>query len=70
MPLMRSFALDVSEYKATLKCRECEVFIGIGHYDAQPLAAPDGEGSLCRACYGTMLRRLRSGWRAVAWRRD
>lgn len=67
MPLMRNAALEVSEYNATLKCRECEVFIGVGHFDAKPQRSPDGHGYLCRACFGTVIRRLRPGWRAVSW---
>jgi hypothetical protein len=65
--MLRNFPLAVSEYNATLKCRECEVFIGIGHFDAQPLRAPDQRGHVCRACYGTLQRRQRPGWREVRW---
>ena len=67
MPVTRNYALEVSEYRATLKCRECEVFIGIGHHDAVPIPSPDGDGVLCRACHRTVLRRLRPGWRTVTW---
>jgi hypothetical protein len=65
--MTRNYPLLVSEYEATLKCRECEIFIGIGHVDAIPLEAPDGDGYLCRACHQTETRRLRPGWRRVAW---
>jgi len=65
--MTRNYALEVSEHNATAKCRECEVFIGTGHYDAIPIPAPDGSGLFCRACYGAELRRRRPGWRAVAW---
>jgi hypothetical protein len=65
---MRNYPLEVSEYNATIKCRECEVFIGTGHYDAVPMAAPDGPGSLCRACFKAALRRARPGWRVVTWK--
>ena len=66
MPLMRNAALEVSEYNATLKCQECEIFIGIGHFDAEPIPAPEG-GLVCRACYRALLRRQRPGWRTVVW---
>jgi hypothetical protein len=64
---MRNIPLDISEFKATTKCRECEIFIGTGHFDAIPIPAPDGGGCLCRACYQAELRRQRPGWRTVAW---
>jgi hypothetical protein len=65
--MLRNFPLATSEYNATLKCRECEVFIGVGHFDAQPLLAPDGSGQVCRACYRALLRRRRPGWQEVHW---
>lgn len=65
--MTRNYPLTVSEYNATLKCRECEIFIGIGHVDAIPLKSPDGDGHLCRACYQSETRRMRPGWRRVGW---
>jgi hypothetical protein len=64
---IRNYPLEVSEFKATTKCRECEVFIGTGHSDAIPIRAPDGVGCYCRACYKAELRRQRPGWRSVTW---
>ena len=40
--LIRTYALPVSEYNATIKCRDCEIFIGAGHEDEFPISAPDG----------------------------
>lgn len=68
MPITRNYPLEVSEYNATLKCHECEIFIGTGHNDAAPLRAPDGRGFVCRSCFQAELRRLRPGWRSVTWR--
>jgi hypothetical protein len=65
--MLRNYALEVSEFNATTKCRDCEIFIGTGHSDAIPIPAPDGPGYLCRACHQAELRRQRPGWRAVNW---
>ncbi len=65
--MTRNCPLAVSEFNATTKCRDCEIFIGTGHNDAIPILAPDGLGYLCRACHQTELRRRRPGWRAVVW---
>jgi hypothetical protein len=65
--VLRNYPLEVSEYNATLKCRECEVFIGTGHSDALPMRSPDGYDALCRACYQAALRKRRPGWRSVVW---
>jgi hypothetical protein len=65
--MLRNYPLTVSEYNATLKCRDCEVFIGTGHHDAIPIPASDGYGYFCRACYQSDQRRRRGGWRAVVW---
>jgi hypothetical protein len=65
--MLRNYPLEVSEYNATIKCRECEIFIGTGHFDAVPIPAPDGAGHLCRACLRAEQRRRRPGWRAVTW---
>ena len=66
--LTRNYPLAVSEYNATIKCRECEIFIGIGHVDAIPLSAPDDDGYLCRSCYQSEIRRIQPGWRRVTWK--
>jgi hypothetical protein len=58
--LIRTYALPVSEYNATLKCRDCEIFIGAGHEDEFPIPAPDGPGILCRSCLVTWQRRNRA----------
>jgi hypothetical protein len=57
--LIRTYALPVSEYKATIKCRDCEIFIGAGHEDEFPIPAPDGSGVLCRSCLSSWQRRQR-----------
>ena len=67
MPIIRTVPLAVSEYNSRLKCAECEVFIGIGHFDAAPLVTKDGRGPFCRACLRAELRRERPGWRTVSW---
>ena len=66
--MLRNYPLTVSEYNATMKCRECDIFIGTGHFDATPLPAPNGRGHLCRACWQSEQRRLRGGWREVVWK--
>ena len=65
--MLRNYALEVSEFNATIKCRDCEIFIGTGHSDAIPIPAQNGPGYLCRACHQAELRRQRPGWRAVNW---
>ena len=67
MPITRNFPLAISEYNATMKCRECEIFIGIGHHDATPIPSRESEGFLCRACFQAEARRRRPGWREVVW---
>ena len=67
LEMLRNYPLAVSEYNATIKCRECEIFIGTGHNDAVPIPALEGGGFLCRACLQAELRRRRGGWRAVDW---
>jgi hypothetical protein len=67
MPIIRTVPLAVSEFNARLKCAECTIFIGIGHFDAVPMVMKDGCGPYCRACYRAELRRRRPGWRTVAW---
>ena len=67
MRSVRNYPLEVSEYQATLKCQDCEIFIGVGHHDASPLATDDGRGPFCRACYFAELRRQKPGWRSVHW---
>jgi hypothetical protein len=57
--LIRTYALPVSEYNATIKCRECEIFIGSGHEDELPIPAPDGSGVLCHSCLVSWQRRQR-----------
>jgi hypothetical protein len=57
--LIRTYALPVSEYNATIKCRDCEIFIGAGHEDEFPIPAPDGPGVLCRSCLIAWQRRQR-----------
>ena len=47
----------VSEYGATIRCRDCRVFIGEGHIDKVPIAAGQGRGYLCAACFRAELRR-------------
>jgi hypothetical protein len=59
--LIRTWALPVSEFNATLKCRECEVFIGTGHEDQAPIPAPEGTGYFCRSCLESWNRRQRVG---------
>ena len=65
--MMRNVPLEVSQFNATTKCRDCEIFIGTGHYDATPIPAQDSLGYVCRACHLAELRRRRPGWRAVDW---
>ncbi len=66
--LIRNYALPISEFNATLKCRECEVFIGTGHEDAEPIPAPDGVGFYCRSCLASWNRRNRSTpFMSVQW---
>jgi len=50
----------VSQFHATLKCRECEIFIGTGHVEPVPLPSPDGDGYLCCSCWHSARRRSRS----------
>ncbi|MFN0072323.1 MAG: hypothetical protein ACKVVP_12640 [Chloroflexota bacterium] len=65
---IRTFALPVSEYNATTKCRDCEIFIGTGHEDEYPIAAPDGDGVLCQSCLTALRRRNRAGtYEQVNW---
>lgn len=59
--LVRNHSLVVSQFKATIKCRDCEIFIGLGHEDGVPLPAPDGVGYMCRACWQSFRRRTRVG---------
>jgi hypothetical protein len=47
----------ISEHGATIKCRECRVFIGQGHIDEVPISAGEGRGYLCGACFRAELRR-------------
>jgi hypothetical protein len=49
----------VSPFHSTVKCRECEIFIGTGHVESVPLPSPDGTGYLCRSCWLTVGRRRR-----------
>jgi hypothetical protein len=58
--LVRNHPLMVSQYQATVKCRDCEIFIGVGHEDNVPLPAPDGLGYMCRPCWQSFRRRTRS----------
>jgi len=58
--LIRNHPQMVSLYQATVKCRECEIFIGNGHEDRVPLPSPDGLGYLCRSCWQSFRRRMRS----------
>jgi hypothetical protein len=58
--LIRNHPLMVSQFQATIKCRDCEVFIGRGHEDTVPLPAPDGVGYMCRACWQSHRRRTRA----------
>ena len=58
--LIRNHPLMVSQFRATIKCRECEIFIGVGHEDRVPLPAPDGMGYMCRACWQSHRRRNRA----------
>jgi hypothetical protein len=67
MPAVRNHPLAISVFDASLKCASCEVFIGIGHFDATPVLLADGSGPYCRACSRAELRRRRPGWRTVAW---
>jgi hypothetical protein len=58
----------VSPFGATVQCRECEVFIGVGHHDATPLGPPDGHGAVGPACYAALLRQVHGhpvDWRSV-----
>ena len=61
----------VSGFHATVKCRECEIFIGIGHVERVPLPSPDGTGSLCWSCWHSVRRRSQpsihrpTGWTIV-----
>jgi len=66
--LIRNHPLMVSQFQATVKCRDCEIFMGSGHEDAVPLPAPDGLGYLCRACWQSLRRRTRgSDYVATRW---
>lgn len=58
--LVRNHPLMVSQYQATIKCRDCEIFIGAGHEDRVPLPSPDGIGYLCRPCWRSFRRRTRA----------
>jgi hypothetical protein len=57
--IVRTEPQKVSFANATLKCRECEIFIGAGHTDSVPMVAPDGRGPLCHACWNSWQRRHR-----------
>lgn len=57
---VRNHPLLVSQFQATIKCRDCEIFIGPGHEDTVPLPTPDGMGYLCRPCWQSYRRRTRS----------
>jgi len=52
--------LLVSYFQATVKCRECGIFIGTSREDQVPLPSPDGLGYLCRSCWQSVRRRARS----------
>jgi Zn finger protein HypA/HybF involved in hydrogenase expression len=65
--MTRNTPLQISEFNATIKCRDCEIFIGPGHFDAVPVQALDQDGYLCGACHQAEERRRRGGWRAVVW---
>jgi len=56
----RTHPLMVSHFQATVKCRECAIFIGAGHEEQVPLPSPDGLGYLCRSCWQAVRRRGRS----------
>lgn len=58
--LIRNHPQMVSQFQATVKCRECEIFIGSGHEERVPLPSPDGLGYLCRSCWQSMRRRSRA----------
>ena len=58
--VVRNHPLVVSHFKATIKCRDCEIFIGPGHADGVPLPAPDGVGYVCRSCWQSFQRRARA----------
>jgi len=58
--LIRAHPRLVSHFHATLRCRECEIFIGTGHVERVPLPAPDGTGYLCRSCWRSDRRRRQS----------
>ena len=57
--LIRNHPLMVSQFRATIKCRDCEIFIGAGHEDRVPLPAPDGMGYMCCSCWQSHRRRTR-----------
>jgi hypothetical protein len=58
--LLRRHPRIESLFHSTVKCRECAIFIGDGHEDQVPLPAPDGLGYLCRSCWQSASRRVRS----------
>ncbi len=66
--LIRNHPQMVSLFHSTVKCRECEIFIGTGHEERVPLPSPDGLGYLCRSCWVSVKRRCRgSAYLPTRW---